>query len=90
LAGTFEDYVEHCRELSLLDQGHLDNPSSPILHVNGRDDRQNSIEDLYLSLDHGDPKTARVFDGGHMGQGPTVPTIVVDWVCPQAALNAVP
>ncbi len=85
---TFEDYVEHCRELSLLDQGHLDSPSSPILLVNGRDDQQNSIEDLYLSLDHGDPKTARVFDGGHMGQGPTVPTIV-DWICTQLAVNPV-
>lgn len=81
---TFEDYVEHCRELSLLDQGLLDGPSSPILLVNGHDDRQNSIDDLYLSLDHGDPKAARVFDGGHMGQGPTVPTII-DWVCAQLA-----
>jgi pimeloyl-ACP methyl ester carboxylesterase len=81
---TFEDYVEHCPQLSLLDQGLLDAPSSPILLVNGRDDQQNSIGDLYLSLDHGDPKAARVFDGGHMGQGPTVPTIV-DWMCSQLA-----
>jgi esterase FrsA len=81
---TFEDYVERCPQLSLLDQGLLDAPSSPILLVNGRDDQQNSIDDLYLSLDHGDPKAARVFDGGHMGQGPTVPTIV-DWMCSQLA-----
>jgi esterase FrsA len=86
---TFEDYVTHCRELSLLDQGVLDTPSSPILLVNGREDRQNSIDDLYLSLDHGDPKAARVFDGGHMGQGPTVPTIV-DWICAQLAVNPMP
>jgi esterase FrsA len=81
---TFEDYVERCPQLSLLDQGLLDAASSPILLVNGRDDQQNSIDDLYLSLDHGDPKAARVFDGGHMGQGPTVPTIV-DWICSQLA-----
>ena len=43
--------------------------------VNGRDDVQNAIEDIYLSLDHGDPKAARIFDGGHMGEGPVVPTI---------------
>ena len=86
---TFQDYVERCPELSLLDQGLLDTPSSPILLVNGRDDQQNSIDDLYLSLDHGDPKAARVFDGGHMGQGPTVPTIV-DWMCAQLATGAVP
>jgi esterase FrsA len=76
---TFEDYVARCRELSLLDQGLLDQPSAPLLLVNGRDDAQNSIDDIYLSLDHGDPKTARVFDGGHMGEGPVVPTIAA-WV----------
>jgi esterase FrsA len=76
---TFEDYVARCRELSLLDQGLLDGPSAPLLLVNGRDDVQNSIEDVYLSLDHGDPKAARVFDGGHMGEGPVAPTIVA-WV----------
>ena len=72
---TFEDYVSRCQNLSLLDQGWLDQPSAPILLVNGREDVQNSIGDIYLSLDHGDPKTARVFDGGHMGEGPVVPTI---------------
>lgn len=76
---TFEDYVDQCPELSLLDQGLLDQPSAPILLVNGRDDVQNSIDDIYLSLDHGDPKAVRVFDGGHMGEGPVVPTIV-EWV----------
>jgi esterase FrsA len=76
---TFEDYVARCPELSLLDQGLLDQPSAPLLLVNGRDDVQNSIDDIYLSLDHGDPKAARVFDGGHMGEGPVAPTIV-DWV----------
>ena len=76
---TFEDYVARCQELSLLDQGLLDTPSAPILLVNGRDDAQNSPDDIYLSLDYGVPKAARVFDGGHMGEGPTVPTIVT-WV----------
>ncbi len=76
---TFEDYVARCQELSLLDQGLLDTSSAPILLVNGRDDTQNSPDDIYLSLDHGEPKAARVFDGGHMGEGPTVPTIVT-WV----------
>ncbi len=72
---TFEGYVARCPELSLLDQGLLDQPSAPILLVNGRDDVQNSIDDIYLSLDHGEPKSARIFDGGHMGEGPTLPTI---------------
>ena len=76
---SFEDYVSRCPELSLLDQGLLDQPSAQLLLVNGRDDVQNSIDDIYLSLDHGDPKAARVFDGGHMGEGPVGPTIA-DWV----------
>jgi pimeloyl-ACP methyl ester carboxylesterase len=79
---TFEDYVTRCLELSLLEQGLLDQPSAPILLVNGRDDVQNSIDDIYLSLDHGDPKAVRVFDGGHMGEGPTAPTIA-KWVLEQ-------
>jgi esterase FrsA len=86
---TFEDYVARCPELSLLDQGLLDQPSAPLLLVNGRDDVQNSIDDIYLSLDHGDPKAARVFDGGHMGEGPVAPTIA-DWVAGQLGVAAMP
>jgi esterase FrsA len=84
---TFEDYVARCPELSLLDQNLLDQPSAPLLLINGRDDLQNSIDDVYLSLDHGDPKSARVFDGGHMGEGPVVPTIV-DWVTSRLTVAA--
>lgn len=76
---TFEDYVARCPELSLLDQGLLDQPSAPLLLVNGIDDLQNSIQDIWISLQHGDPKTARIFPGGHMGVGPVMPT-VVDWL----------
>ncbi|HWI31478.1 MAG TPA: alpha/beta hydrolase [Microbacterium sp.] len=73
---TFEDYIARCPELSLLDQGLLDQPSAPLLLVNGIDDQQNSIQDIWLSLQHGDPKTARIFPGGHMGVGPVMPTVV--------------
>jgi esterase FrsA len=76
---TFEDYVARCPELSLLDQGLLGRPSAPLLLVNGRDDQQNSIEDLYLALQHGDVKSARVFPGGHMGDGPVMPA-VLSWL----------
>jgi len=83
---TFEDYVARCQELSLLDQGVLDQPNAPLLLTNGRDDLQNSIDDIYLSLDHGQPKAVRVFDGGHMGEGPVVPTIV-EWVSTQLGVT---
>ncbi|MFE9597940.1 alpha/beta hydrolase family protein [Streptomyces hokutonensis] len=76
---TFEDYVAHCPGLSLLDQGVLDLPSCPLLLVNGKDDRQNASADIHLALEHGSPKTARVFPGGHMGEGPVLPT-VANWL----------
>lgn len=76
---TFEDYVARCPGLSLLDQGVLDRPSASLLLVNGIDDLQNSPEDIWLSLRHGDPKTARLFPGGHMGTGPVAET-VADWL----------
>ncbi|HKY08193.1 MAG TPA: alpha/beta hydrolase [Candidatus Binatia bacterium] len=62
--------------LSLKDQGWLDKPSCPMLIVNGKNDLQTPIDDLYILLEHGSPKSARVFPGGHMGQTPqTFPTI---------------
>ncbi|MFE5119466.1 alpha/beta hydrolase family protein [Streptomyces sp. NPDC056669] len=79
---TFEDYVARCPELSLLDQGVLDMPSCPLLLVNGKDDQQNASADMYLALEHGSPKTARMFPGGHMGAGPVLPS-VVNWLTEQ-------
>ncbi|WP_085026411.1 alpha/beta hydrolase family protein [Ensifer aridi] len=72
-----EEYAEGFRILSLLDQGLLDRPCAPLLLVNGKDDKQCPIADIHLLLEHGSPKTVRLFPGGHMGFGPqTVPTIV--------------
>jgi pimeloyl-ACP methyl ester carboxylesterase len=63
--------------LSLQTQGWLDKPSCAMLIVNGKDDLQTPISDLYILLEHGTPKSARVFPGGHMGQTPeTLPTII--------------
>lgn len=76
---TFEEYIARCPELSLLDQGVLDQPCCPLLLVNGKDDQQNDARDIHLALEHGDPKTARMFPGGHMGVGPVAPT-VMNWV----------
>lgn len=74
---SYDDYIKHVPGLSLLDQGVLDQPSAPLLLVNGKEDRQVPIEDLYLVLEHGSPKAARIFPGGHMGNTPeTLPTIM--------------
>jgi esterase FrsA len=83
----YDAYVARVGALSLLDQGVLDQPSAPLLLVNGKDDRQTPIADLYLVLEHGDPKAARVFPGGHMGDTPdTLPTIA-RWLCDQVAAH---
>jgi esterase FrsA len=74
---TLDELAEIFPAMSLQTQGWLDKPSCPMLVVNGKDDKQTPIEDLYMLLEHGAPKSARVFPGGHMGQTPeTLPTIV--------------
>jgi hypothetical protein len=72
--------------LSLLDQGLLDQPCAPLLLVNGKEDRQCPIEDVHLLIEHGSPKSVRLFPGGHMGHTPrTVPTII-EWLAAQAGV----
>lgn len=85
---TFEQYIARCPELSLLDQGVLNQPSCAMLLVNGIDDQQNDATDIHLALEHGDPKTARLFPGGHMGVGPVGPT-VIDWLTARLTQPAV-
>ena len=42
------------------------------------------IRDLYILLEHGRPKDARVFPGGHMGMTPQTWPTVINWVKAQA------
>lgn len=77
---SFDELIKPWSAMSLKDQGWLDKPSCPMLIVNGKDDLQTPIADLYILLEYGAPKSARVFPGGHMGQTPqTFPTIV-NWL----------
>ena len=77
---SLDELMKPWGALSLKDQGWLDKPSCPMLIVNGKKDLQTPIDDLYILLEHGTPKSARVFPGGHMGQTPqTFPTIV-NWL----------
>ena len=77
------EYIEFFARLSLLEQGILEKHCAPLLLVNGKEDRQCPIEDLYLLLEHGIPKSVRLFPGGHMGLTPqTLPT-VVQWLSRQ-------
>jgi hypothetical protein len=44
------------------------------------EDRQSPIADLYLALEHGSPKSARVFPGGHMGHTPETRPTIIRWI----------
>jgi hypothetical protein len=51
-----------------------------MLIVNGKEDLQTPIADLYILLEYGMPKSARVFLGGHMGQTPQTFPAIVNWL----------
>lgn len=71
---------EQAPTLSLKKQGWLDKPAAPLLVVNGAKDPWITIQDLYLLLESGEPKAARVFpDAGHMG-GPEAGKLVMSWL----------
>lgn len=81
---TAEQYIEAAPSLSLLEQGMLDGPCCPMFLTDGKDDRQVPIDDFYLLLERGEPKSARIFPGGHMGIGPVQQTVVA-WITRQLA-----
>ena len=77
---TFDELCAVMPALSLLDQGLLDKPCAPLLIVNGKADKQVPLEDFYLLLEHGAPKTIRLFPGGHMGAIPNIFKTVIAWL----------
>lgn len=85
-AGTLEEVLAMAPRLSLLDQGLLDGPCAPLLAVNGKLDDQAPIADVYILLEYGLPKTARVYpDGGHMGRTPgmkerVIAELIAQWL----------
>jgi dienelactone hydrolase len=80
---TEDDWIRAAPSLSLVRQGLLDQPCCPMLLVNGARDTVFPIADLSVLLEHGDPKTARVFDGGHMGPAALTEPAIVEWVAAQ-------
>jgi len=85
-AHTLEEVLDIAPRLSLLEQGLLDGPCARLLAVNGKRDDQAPIADVYILLEHGVPKTARVYpDGGHMGRTPgmkerVVAELIAQWL----------
>jgi pimeloyl-ACP methyl ester carboxylesterase len=83
---SLEEFLEAAPKLSLLTQGLLDKPSAPLLCVNGKLDDQAPIDDIYVLLEHGSPKEARVYPKGvHMGRGggtsdEEIWNLIVNWL----------
>ena len=77
---TYDDYAARIGRLSLLDQGILEQPHAPLLLVNGKDDQQSTIQDLYLLLEHAGPKDGRVYPGGHMGRTDDTQPAIIRWL----------
>lgn len=83
---SLEEFLEVAPRLSLKTQGLLDGPSAPLLCVNGKLDDQAPIDDIYLLMEHGSPKEARIYPKGlHMGRGggtsdEEIWHLIVDWL----------
>jgi esterase FrsA len=83
---TLEEFLKVVPALSLLDIGLLDGPSAPILGINGKLDDQAPVDDIYLLMEHGSPKEARIYPKGHhMGRTPGMPedeirNTIVTWM----------
>ena len=75
---------QQAQTLSLKTQGWLDKPSAPMLVVNGAKDPWITIQDLYLLLESGQPKSARIYpESGHMGAGAETGKLVMSWLSAQ-------
>lgn len=73
-ASDAEDLYRKIAGFSLVDQGLVDQPSAPMLVVNGWLDSQTTCEDVFVLLQHGDAKDAWVNPKGrHMGRSPEWP-----------------
>jgi pimeloyl-ACP methyl ester carboxylesterase len=82
-----DDWQKTAPRFSLLDQGVLDGPSAPLLLVNGVHDSVFPIRDMYLLMEHGRPKCARLFaDESHMG-GPHAIEVIVQWLAERLRLE---
>jgi pimeloyl-ACP methyl ester carboxylesterase len=83
---TLEEFLEAAPRFSLQTMGLIDKPSAPILGVNGKLDDQAPVADIYLLMEHGSPKSARIYpQGHHMGRTPGQPsehitTTIVEWL----------
>ncbi|HWP35518.1 MAG TPA: alpha/beta fold hydrolase [Thermodesulfobacteriota bacterium] len=82
---SFEALCEVSPRHSLETLGLLDRPSAPLLVIGGVTDGWFPLDDLYIHLQHGAPKAARVYpEHEHMG-GPDAADHVVRWLVRELA-----
>ena len=83
---TMAEFLAAAPKLSLVEMGLIDKPSAPILGVNGKLDDQAPVEDIYLLMEHGNPKEGRIYpQGHHMGRTAGMPedeirNMIVGWL----------
>ena len=84
---TFDDFLAYGPRMSLVTSGMIVKPSVPMLLINGHNDTQVPIEDLYALLRSGSPKEVWLNpNGGHMGRSAELSdqrifeTITLPWV----------
>lgn len=80
----FDELLKQAPTLSLKTQGWLDKPAAPMLAVNGESDPWMSVKDVFILLETGEPKAARLYPGGfHMGGDPRAGELVMRWLADQ-------
>ncbi|MDQ6619237.1 MAG: alpha/beta fold hydrolase [Pseudomonadota bacterium] len=68
-ASNLEDFLAYGPRMSLVASGLIDQPSAPMLLINGLKDTQVPAEDLFLLMRSGSPKDVWFNpQGGHMGR----------------------
>ena len=83
---TMEEFLAAAPKMSLVSLGLIDKPSAPILGVNGKLDDQAPAADIFLMMEHGSPKTARIYPKGyHMGRTAgmdenEIPNMIIGWL----------
>ena len=92
---TAEEMAARASGYSLATLGVLDQPSAPMLVVNGARDSQIPVDDVFVLLRHGPPKEAWINPlGGHMGRSPDWPSrrirdeVVVPWIVRKLTTDA--
>jgi esterase FrsA len=89
---TIDEFFAYGPRMSLQTRGFIGKSSAPMLLINGVNDTQVPIDDLYLLQQTGTPKEAWVNpQGGHVGRGPGWPdgkilvSVALPWLKRQLA-----